>query len=157
MPEAGTYGLFFTHSGGTGCLAQHANGYSCRNLAVRLVDVWAGKREPAYALAQFDYILNCGGLGKSRESFSYIATGFPEDSGAHELKMELNAMKQEWNSADECIGWINTQPDPKLELLGVVETSLDNGNSFVLDLIKAYFECESMGEYAEVATDSPRG
>ena len=80
IPEADTYGLFFTAKDGKSCLAQHSNGYSCHNLAVRLVDVWSGKREQAYALAQFDYILSCGGLGKSRESIAHIAAGLPEES-----------------------------------------------------------------------------
>lgn len=88
MPEADTYGLFFTDKDGTSCLAQHSNGYSCHNLAVRLVDVWSGKREPAYALAQFDYILSCGGLGKGRESIVHIAMGLPENEMATPIERE---------------------------------------------------------------------
>lgn len=87
MPEADTYGLFFTTNGSTSCLAQHSNGYSCHNLAVRLIEVWAGKREPAYALAQFDYILACGGLGTARGSIVHIAAGLSEVPDGSERRM----------------------------------------------------------------------
>lgn len=95
IPEADTYGLFFAYNDGTSCIAQHSNGYSCHNLAVRLIEVWAGKREPAYALAQFDYIIACGGLGKARESIAHIAEGLSEAPKGHVQKPSEIAGREE--------------------------------------------------------------
>ena len=86
LPELDTHALFFTSKKGTGgsiMLATHANGYSCRNLAERLVAVWEGTKDVSYAMEQFDYILQCGGLGKHRASIEFIAQGLPSsDSSA---------------------------------------------------------------------------
>lgn len=53
----------------------HNNGYSCHNLAKRILDVWQGKRDRLYAVDQFDYILQCGGLGCSKTSLEWIVDG----------------------------------------------------------------------------------
>lgn len=74
LPELDTHGLFM----GEQLLASHSNGFSCHNLAERILAAWEGKRDVEYALEQFDYILRCGGMGKSRESIEYIARGMPE-------------------------------------------------------------------------------
>ena len=76
LPELDTYGLFFNERQ---LLAMHPNGYSCHNLAERILAVWAGSRKEEYALAQFDYILTCGGLGANRGSIEFIARGLPKD------------------------------------------------------------------------------
>ena len=74
LPELDTYGLFF----GDGLLlATHPNGYSCHALAERILAAWSGVRDVAYVLAQFDYILACGGLGRQRDSIEHIARGLP--------------------------------------------------------------------------------
>lgn len=74
MPELDTHGLYLDNL----LLATHSNGFSCHALAERILAAWEGKREPAYALEQFDYILRCGGLGKDRETIEHIARGMPE-------------------------------------------------------------------------------
>lgn len=68
LPELDTYGLFFDDS----LIATHPNGYSCHSLAERTLAVWEGARDEAYAMAQFDYILSCGGLGRARTAIEYI-------------------------------------------------------------------------------------
>jgi hypothetical protein len=75
LPELDTYGLFL---GENNLLATHSNGYSCHNLAERILAAWRGERTVAYAMEQFDYILKCGGLGRMRDSIEYIANGMPE-------------------------------------------------------------------------------
>lgn len=65
------HGLFF----GESLIAIHNNGYSCHNLAERIIAAWENKGSVARAMEQFDYILRCGGLGKSRESVEWIASG----------------------------------------------------------------------------------
>jgi len=72
LPELDTYGLFFNE---TQLIATHANGYSCHSLGERILAVWQGERDLSYAMAQFDYILSCGGLGLKRESVEYFARG----------------------------------------------------------------------------------
>lgn len=52
-------------------IAAHHNGFSCHGLALRIIDVWQGKRLPQYATDQFEYILRCGGSGNP-ESFQAI-------------------------------------------------------------------------------------
>lgn len=76
IPELDSHALFF---GGL-CIATHHNGFSCHNLAQRLLDVWDGKREPEYALQQFDYILRCGGTGDSQSYVEWLANGCPEET-----------------------------------------------------------------------------
>ncbi len=46
-------------------LVSHPNGHSCKNLIERIV----GGKQP---MEQFDYILRCGGMGISRESFQNL-------------------------------------------------------------------------------------
>ena len=43
-------------------LAMHPNGYSCKALAERIIQVWNGEKPPYYATNQYQYILDCGGL-----------------------------------------------------------------------------------------------
>lgn len=76
IPILENHGLFFDDR----CIATHDNGFSCHNLAQRLLEVWGGKREPEYALQQFDYILACGGTGASRRVLEWLATGCPEET-----------------------------------------------------------------------------
>jgi hypothetical protein len=52
--------------------------------------------------------------------------------------------EQGWDSVEECLRWINAQPDPKLELVGVIEHSLHaEENGFALDVLNAYLEDET--------------
>lgn len=75
LPELDEHGVFL----GEQLLAMHPNGYSCHGLAERIVAVWNGTRDISYAMEQFDYILACGGLGRSRGTIEYIAKGMPKD------------------------------------------------------------------------------
>jgi hypothetical protein len=54
-------------------IASHHNGYSCHLLAERILKVWAGERDVVHALEQHQYILRCGGMACSVESFLHIA------------------------------------------------------------------------------------
>ncbi len=56
-------------------IATHANGFSCSNLADRIMSVWEGQRDSDYAIAQFRYILDCGGLGKKESTIDAIIMG----------------------------------------------------------------------------------
>jgi hypothetical protein len=76
LPELDTYGLFLDEKQ---LLAMHPNGYSCHELAKRILAVWDGKSDVKRAMEQFDYILACGGLGKSRGSIEFIIKGMPSD------------------------------------------------------------------------------
>ncbi len=128
IPEADTYGLFFTHKDGTSCLAQHSNGYSCHNLAVRLVDVWAGKREPAYALAQFVFILNCGGLGMGRQRIVHIAERLPEDSSLCQAYADLVQARGANASVSDLIRKIDLESEALIAVLDH-SGSLDGENT----------------------------
>ena len=44
-------------------IAAHHNGFSCHGLALRIIEVWQGKRLRQYAADQFDYVIRCGGSG----------------------------------------------------------------------------------------------
>jgi hypothetical protein len=80
MPELDTHGLFLSdgqHYNAEQLLAMHPNGYSCHALANRILAAWSGDRNVSYAMEQFDYILTCGGMGRSRASIEYIASGMP--------------------------------------------------------------------------------
>lgn len=71
IPLIEDHGLFLNDF----LIAIHNNGYSCHNLAKRIIEVWKGDRQKAYALEQFDYILACGGLGCPRGSLERIVEG----------------------------------------------------------------------------------
>lgn len=73
-----THALFLKRDAGESVIAMHPNGYSCHALANRLLAAWEGTGHYNLAMDQFDYILRCGGLGKSIESMLFIAEGFPE-------------------------------------------------------------------------------
>lgn len=91
--EIESYGLFYTHEiqapvGGamqtimaSSMIASHPNGYSCHNLAQRILAAWSNPTEAMIdrALAQFDYILSCGGLGIVRGAMEYWIR--PEQKG----------------------------------------------------------------------------
>jgi hypothetical protein len=81
LPELDTHGLFLydgPHYNSEQLLAMHPNGYSCNALAERILAAWSGDRSVSYAMEQFDYILACGGMGRSRASIEYVASGMPE-------------------------------------------------------------------------------
>lgn len=75
LPEEDTYGLFLNEKQ---ILAKKSNGYSCHALAERILLAWRGERDVAYALAQFDYILECGGEVMPRDAFEHIVRGMPD-------------------------------------------------------------------------------
>ena len=69
-PELDTH--FFTLK--TRILAEHPNGYSCAELARRIVEAWddpcvMSKRR---VLEQAAYIVNCGGLAKPDRAFEHL-------------------------------------------------------------------------------------
>lgn len=72
LPERDTHSLYFNE---TLCLASHPNGYSCHALAERILAVWRGDWTVAHAMAQFDYIIACGGEGEAREVVERIVRG----------------------------------------------------------------------------------
>jgi hypothetical protein len=72
LPEEDTYGLFLDDKQ---VLAKKSNGYSCHALAERILLAWRGERDVAYAMAQFDYILECGGSGLPRDAIEHIVRG----------------------------------------------------------------------------------
>lgn len=83
--ELESYGLFYTReiqapAGGamqtimaSSVIASHPNGYSCHNLAQRILAAWSNPTEAMIdrALEQFDYIMSCGGLGTVRKAMEY--------------------------------------------------------------------------------------
>lgn len=103
--EIESYGLFIEHEvpvyeGGVmrqvkaqSLIASHPNGYSCRNLAERMIKAWLTPSEDLIALAldQFDYILSCGGLGVARGSMEHFIRpeqAKPEQGAAHKLRAD---------------------------------------------------------------------
>lgn len=81
VPDLDTYVLEFATLDGEykPTVAMHPNGYTCHGVAERVLSVWDGKREPSYALEQFDYVQACGGLSMSREAFECILKGLPKN------------------------------------------------------------------------------
>lgn len=82
VAELDTHGLFFARNEGEFAgvyilIASHPNGYSCDHLAKRILEAWEPQdpRSVGRALEQFDYILSCGGMGKSRTAIEYITKG----------------------------------------------------------------------------------
>lgn len=87
LPDLDTHGLFYKRGNvpegqlvamHDACLiAMHSNGHSCKELGKRIAASWmfsnSGTRE--HALAQFDYILACGGMGMSRTAMEHIVAG----------------------------------------------------------------------------------
>ena len=69
--EMDTHALFLNDL----MVASHPNGFTCYNLAERIVDVWAGRRVPEYAMKQFDYLLSCAGTGLTRENMERVVSG----------------------------------------------------------------------------------
>jgi hypothetical protein len=84
LPEADTFGLFYLANEledrpaltrGWTLLACHPNGHSCKGLAQRILSAWEGKGDGARAVDQFDFILRCGGLGRSLETILAVIRG----------------------------------------------------------------------------------
>ena len=84
LPDADTFGLFYLANPnedrpllvrGWSILACHPNGHSCKELARRILATWAGKGDGARAVEQFDFILRCGGLGRSLETILAVIRG----------------------------------------------------------------------------------
>ena len=81
LPDADTFGLFYLANPADGMtrgwtlLACHPNGHSCKELANRILAAWAGTGDGARAVDQFDFILRCGGLGRSLETILHIIRG----------------------------------------------------------------------------------
>jgi hypothetical protein len=62
LSELDAYGLFLKVDGRETMLAQHPNGYSCRELADRMI-----KGNEKQVREQAQYILDCGGLARNIE------------------------------------------------------------------------------------------
>jgi hypothetical protein len=84
LPETDTFGLFYLANEladrpalirGWTLLARHPNGHSCKELALRILAAWEGKGDGARAVDQFDFILRCGGLGRSLETILAVIRG----------------------------------------------------------------------------------
>ena len=90
LPDADTFGLFYQPTSMDGettgvydptrprdwtLLACHPNGHICKNLGERILAAWEGKGDGARAVDQFDYILRCGGLGRSLETILHVIRG----------------------------------------------------------------------------------
>lgn len=79
LPELETHGLFYARAAGEFAgrftlIAMHANGHSCDELAKRLIAAWdSGDAKPA--IEQFQYLLRCGGLGRSVVAIAALAAG----------------------------------------------------------------------------------
>lgn len=83
LPEADTFALFYLANAledrpelirGWTMLCCHPNGHSCKELATRIRAAWDEHNETR-AIEQFDYILQCGGLGRSLETVLMIVRG----------------------------------------------------------------------------------
>lgn len=70
LPDLDTHGLFIKHDRGECMIAEHANGYSCRELAERMV---AGNE--ARIRQQVEYILDCGGTARKVDHIVGYALG----------------------------------------------------------------------------------
>lgn len=67
LREADTHGLFWAHGQGECLIATHSNGFSCRELADRMAS-----GDEKRVVEQVQYILDCGGTAKNRDSFTRI-------------------------------------------------------------------------------------
>ncbi len=75
LPDLDTHGLFYAPRGHTfRLIAMHPNGYSCDELAKRILDAWESGK-PERALQQADYILKCGGLSIDLDAMRRLAQG----------------------------------------------------------------------------------
>lgn len=79
LADLDTHGLYFACGSGETAkryvlIASHPNGYSCDELAKRMIHGWT-TGETKRAMEQFDYILACGGKGIDREAIEDIANG----------------------------------------------------------------------------------
>lgn len=79
LPDLGTHGLFYARSAGDfagqfSLVAMHPNGYSCDDLAARIIAAWE-TGDADRAMAQAHYILDCGGLCRSVAAMDRLAKG----------------------------------------------------------------------------------
>jgi hypothetical protein len=83
LPEADTFALFYLANAledrpelvrGWTMLCCHPNGHSCKELAARILATWSGS-DGARAVEQYDFILRCGGLGRSLETILAVIRG----------------------------------------------------------------------------------
>ncbi len=79
LAELDTHGLFYARATGEFAgrfilIASHPNGYTCDELARRIIAAWNGGPVER-ALQQFDFALDCGGTGKRRETIEQITRG----------------------------------------------------------------------------------
>ena len=84
LPDADTFGLFYLANPvedrpelkrGWTLLACHPNGHSSKELANRILAAWEGTGDEARAVDQFNFILECGGLGRSLETILAVIGG----------------------------------------------------------------------------------
>jgi hypothetical protein len=77
LESADTHALFYRAIGAETfrMIASHPNGFSCAELADRMIHAWTmplTESRCARVLAQFDYILDCGGLCMKRSAFEEL-------------------------------------------------------------------------------------
>lgn len=77
LPNRGTYGLFLDDEQ---LLVTHPTGHLCHCLAERILKAWAGTGTVEHAMAQFDFILRCGGMGRSRAIILFFARGMKHEA-----------------------------------------------------------------------------
>ena len=95
LPELDTHALMLNMGQGEMALAMHANGYSCHELAKRMIHAWADPtpEKQQRALDQFDYILRCGGLGMQRAAIESIACDVPQPDAADAADAEKSSAR----------------------------------------------------------------
>ena len=79
LPDLNTHGLFYASNSGDyagqyGMIAMHPNGYSCDELAARIIAAWECG-DTSRAMAQAQFILDCGGMLRSMGAIEFIAKG----------------------------------------------------------------------------------
>lgn len=79
MPDLDTHALFYApnrgdYAGQYSLIAMHPNGYTCDELALRMIAAW-DSGDTSRALAQAEYVTACGGLSKGMRAFEVLAAG----------------------------------------------------------------------------------
>lgn len=79
LPDLDTHGLFWArnygeYAGYEMLIAMHPNGYSCDELAKRIIAAW-DTGDTARAFDQVNYILDCGGMAQSPTRMESIIKG----------------------------------------------------------------------------------
>lgn len=77
LESADTHALFYRATGAESfrMVASHPNGFSCAELADRMIHAWTmplTDSRCARVLEQFDYIIDCGGLCMKRSAFEEL-------------------------------------------------------------------------------------